>query len=116
MLETAAAAASEVGAGGLHPIGGRLLHRLDEAAAEARAGLDQPHPHGIPGHAPRHEHHVAVDATDALSPEREVVDGHGQGIAASGSRHVALTIRVRGIGVNLPSLFGVASRGRVKYH
>src|SRR5882724_3091896 len=103
MLETAAAAAAEIGARGLHPVGRRLLHRLDEAAAETRAGLDQPYPHGVPGDAPRHEHHIAIGAADALPPEREVVDGHGQSIAASGSRHVALTIRVRGIGVNLPS-------------
>ncbi len=58
------------------------------------ARLHEPDPQAIAGQAARHEHDVAVGAADAFASEGEVVDRHGQNLAAFRSRHGSDTISV----------------------
>ena len=103
VLEPAPAAAPEVGARGLHPLGRGLDHRLDHAAPEARASLHEPDLQPIARQPAGHEHHVTVGAPDALAAEGQVVDRQGQNLPALGSGHGSDTINARPIGVNLTS-------------
>src|SRR3989442_12345347 len=82
VLEPAAPAAAEVGTRRLDPVRRRRLDRLDDAAAETRTGVDEPNPEPITGNGATNEHDVAVDATDSLATEREVVDAQRQSISS----------------------------------
>ena len=85
--DAAAAAAPEVRAGRLHPVGRRVQHLLDRAPTEAATGLGDRHAEPIAGHSAAHEHHVAVDAADPFTTEGEVIDDELQRVAASRFRH-----------------------------
>jgi hypothetical protein len=74
MLEAAAAAAAEVGAGGFDSVRGGRLERLDHRAPETRARLDDSGPHAIARDRAADEENVTLDPTDPLATECEVVD------------------------------------------
>src|SRR5262245_23755662 len=83
VLEPTAAAAAEVGAGRLHPIGRRTLDSFDGRPPEPRPRLDHFDPHPITWDRAAHEEDVTLHSPDALAPEGEVVDRQVEDVAAA---------------------------------
>ncbi len=81
VLESAAAAAAEVGAGGFDSIRGGRLERLDHRAPESRARLDDPDPQTVARDRAADEEDVALDPTDPFATECEVVDRQIEDVA-----------------------------------
>ena len=82
VLEAAAATAAEVGAGGFDSVRGGRFERLDHRAPESRARLDDPGPHAVARERAADEEDVALDPTDPLATECEVVDRQIEDVAA----------------------------------
>ena len=87
MLQAAAAASSEVGAGRLHAVGRGREDGVDGRPPVTPARLGQRHPEAIAGQPAAHEHDVAVRAAHTLAAEGEVVDDELNGFATFRLRH-----------------------------
>src|SRR5262249_60845204 len=87
VLQTAAAAPAEVGAGRVDPIGGRRLDRFDHSTPKARARLDDPYAQAIPRQGSPNEDHLAFDSADTLAAEGEVVDSQLDDFTTPRFRH-----------------------------
>ncbi len=95
MLEAAAAAAPEVGAGRLHAVRATAASMASMTPRPKRErACDRAGRGAIAGQAARDEDHVAVGPPDALAAEGEVVDGQGQNLPALGLGHGSDTINV----------------------
>src|SRR2546427_94432 len=82
VLESATAAATEVGARRLHPVGRGRLQGLDYRPPESRARLDHPHAYPVAGDRAAHENDVTLSPAHALAAEGEVVNRQIEDIAA----------------------------------
>ena len=87
MLEAAAAAAAEVGAGRLDSIRRWRLDGLDHRPPEPRAGLDDFGPHPVARDGAADEEDVALDPPNPLAPEGEVVDRQIEDVTTPRFRH-----------------------------
>ena len=87
VLEAAAAAAAEVGAGRLDSIRRWRLDGLDHRPPEPRAGLDDFGPHPVARDGAADEEDVALDPPNPLAPEGEVVDRQIEDVTTPRFRH-----------------------------